>query len=218
MDPRLSAAAEWLRERLPHPPLVGVILGSGLGDFADGVDEARRRSLREDPGLPGLGRGRPRGSARRGQGPRRSDRRPVGPRALLRGPPDGVRGLPGARPRPPRLPHGDRDERRGRHRHVVQVRQPHAHRGPHQRVRHEPARRRERGGPRAALPRHVRRVPQGSPRDRARGREEGARRPEEGRLRRASTARRTRRRRRSARSGAGARTPSGCPRSPRSSR
>ncbi len=52
MDPRLSAAAEWLRERLPHPPLVGVILGSGLGDFADGVDEAVVLPYGKIPGFP----------------------------------------------------------------------------------------------------------------------------------------------------------------------
>jgi purine-nucleoside phosphorylase len=52
MDPRLTASAEWLRERLPHPPLVGVILGSGLGDFADGVDEAVRIPYGDIPGFP----------------------------------------------------------------------------------------------------------------------------------------------------------------------
>ncbi len=52
MDSRLSAAAEWLRGRLPHPPLVGVILGSGLGDFADGVDERVTIPYGEIPGFP----------------------------------------------------------------------------------------------------------------------------------------------------------------------
>ena len=52
MDSRLSAAAEWLRERLPHPPLVGVILGSGLGDFADGVDERVTIPYGDIPGFP----------------------------------------------------------------------------------------------------------------------------------------------------------------------
>ena len=52
MDPNLTAAAEWLRERLPHPPLVGVILGSGLGDFADGVDDALTIPYGEIPGFP----------------------------------------------------------------------------------------------------------------------------------------------------------------------
>jgi purine-nucleoside phosphorylase len=52
MDSRLSAAAEWLRGRLPHPPLVGVILGSGLGDFADGVDERVTIPYGDIPGFP----------------------------------------------------------------------------------------------------------------------------------------------------------------------
>jgi purine-nucleoside phosphorylase len=52
MDPRLTSAAEWLRERLPHPPLVGVILGSGLGDFADGVEEPVTIPYADIPGFP----------------------------------------------------------------------------------------------------------------------------------------------------------------------
>lgn len=52
MDSKLSAAAEWLRGRLPHPPLVGVILGSGLGDFADGVDERVTIPYGDIPGFP----------------------------------------------------------------------------------------------------------------------------------------------------------------------
>ena len=52
MDSRLSAAVEWLRGRLPHPPLVGVILGSGLGDFADGVDERVAIPYADIPGFP----------------------------------------------------------------------------------------------------------------------------------------------------------------------
>jgi len=52
MDSKLTAAAEWLRSRLPHPPLVGVILGSGLGDFADGVDERVTIPYGDIPGFP----------------------------------------------------------------------------------------------------------------------------------------------------------------------
>jgi purine-nucleoside phosphorylase len=52
MDSKLSAAAEWLRGRLLHPPLVGVILGSGLGDFADGVDERVTIPYGDIPGFP----------------------------------------------------------------------------------------------------------------------------------------------------------------------
>lgn len=52
MDPKLSASAEWLRGRIPHPPLVGVILGSGLGDFAEGVDDAFAVPYGKIPGFP----------------------------------------------------------------------------------------------------------------------------------------------------------------------
>ena len=52
MDPTLTAAAEWLRERLPHPPLVGVVLGSGLGDFAAGVDDSVTIPYADVPGFP----------------------------------------------------------------------------------------------------------------------------------------------------------------------
>jgi purine-nucleoside phosphorylase len=52
MDSKLAAAAEWLRGSLPHPPLVGVILGSGLGDFADGVDERVTIGYGDIPGFP----------------------------------------------------------------------------------------------------------------------------------------------------------------------
>src|ERR1035437_4828676 len=52
MDSKLAAAAAWLRGRLPHPPLVGVILGSGLGDFADGVDERVTIAYGDIPGFP----------------------------------------------------------------------------------------------------------------------------------------------------------------------
>ena len=52
MDSKLAAAAEFLRGRLPHPPLVGVILGSGLGDFADGVDGRVTIAYGDIPGFP----------------------------------------------------------------------------------------------------------------------------------------------------------------------
>lgn len=52
MDSKLATAAEWLRGRVPHPPLVGVILGSGLGDFADGVDGRVTIPYGDIPGFP----------------------------------------------------------------------------------------------------------------------------------------------------------------------
>ena len=52
MDAKLKASAEWLRERLPNPPAVGVILGSGLGDFADLVEDSVAIPYRKVPGFP----------------------------------------------------------------------------------------------------------------------------------------------------------------------
>src|SRR5512140_1503750 len=52
MDPRLTCAAEWLGERIPDPPIVGVILGSGLGDFTSSVEEAVNVPYGEIPGFP----------------------------------------------------------------------------------------------------------------------------------------------------------------------
>ena len=39
MDPRYAETVEFLRARIPVPPVVGVILGSGLGDFAAAVED-----------------------------------------------------------------------------------------------------------------------------------------------------------------------------------
>jgi purine-nucleoside phosphorylase len=52
MDQKLSSAAEWLRGRIPNPPTVGVILGSGLGDFADLVTDAVAIPYSKIPGFP----------------------------------------------------------------------------------------------------------------------------------------------------------------------
>ena len=52
MDKKLSSAAEWLRGRIPNPPMVGVILGSGLGDFADLVTDAVAIPYSKIPGFP----------------------------------------------------------------------------------------------------------------------------------------------------------------------
>jgi len=52
MDSKLKAATDWLCERLPEPPTVGVILGSGLGDFAEGMTGAMTIPYREIPGFP----------------------------------------------------------------------------------------------------------------------------------------------------------------------
>jgi purine-nucleoside phosphorylase len=52
MDAALSAAAEYLRGRLPNPPAVGVILGSGLGEFADLLADSITIPYGEIPGFP----------------------------------------------------------------------------------------------------------------------------------------------------------------------
>lgn len=52
MDARLHAAVEFLRERLAVPPVLGVILGSGLGEFAERLEGAVRVPYDEIPGFP----------------------------------------------------------------------------------------------------------------------------------------------------------------------
>ncbi len=52
MNEPLRTAADWIRERLPAPPMVGAILGSGLGAFADGVEDAVTIPYGEIPGFP----------------------------------------------------------------------------------------------------------------------------------------------------------------------
>ncbi len=52
MGKRASDAVEYLMERLPVPPVVGVILGSGLGELAGRVEEAVRIPYAEIPGFP----------------------------------------------------------------------------------------------------------------------------------------------------------------------
>ncbi len=50
--PHPSRAAEYLREKLPVPPVVGVILGSGLGDFAAAVEDPVTIPYETIPGFP----------------------------------------------------------------------------------------------------------------------------------------------------------------------
>ena len=52
MDTKLAKATEFLRTRVPVPPVVGAILGSGLGDFADAVEGAVRIPYKNIPGFP----------------------------------------------------------------------------------------------------------------------------------------------------------------------
>ena len=52
MDPTLLAATEFLRARLPFQPAVGVILGSGLGDFTETMSETAVIPYDQIPGFP----------------------------------------------------------------------------------------------------------------------------------------------------------------------
>lgn len=52
MDKRLKSTVEHLQAKLPVPPVIGVILGSGLGEFASSVEEAIRIPYGRIPGFP----------------------------------------------------------------------------------------------------------------------------------------------------------------------
>ncbi|WP_376790175.1 purine-nucleoside phosphorylase [Thermoflexus sp.] len=47
-----EAAAAWIRERIPFPPRIGLVLGSGLAALADGVDGSVVLAFTEIPGFP----------------------------------------------------------------------------------------------------------------------------------------------------------------------
>lgn len=48
----IQEAATWLRARLPQPPEVGVVLGSGLGDFTSQLTDSTELSYRDIPHWP----------------------------------------------------------------------------------------------------------------------------------------------------------------------
>ena len=52
MDARFTRTVEFLRARIPVPPVVGVILGSGLGDFAEAVQDRVEIPYGQIPGFP----------------------------------------------------------------------------------------------------------------------------------------------------------------------
>ncbi len=52
MDARYTETVEFLRSRIPVPPVVGVILGSGLGDFAAAVTDRTEIPYAQIPGFP----------------------------------------------------------------------------------------------------------------------------------------------------------------------
>lgn len=49
---RILEAADWIRARDPRVPAVGLVLGSGLGEFADHVGDPKRFSYGEIPHWP----------------------------------------------------------------------------------------------------------------------------------------------------------------------
>ena len=49
---RITAAAEFICGKVSHRPTVALVLGSGLGDFADTLEEAVRIPYSEIPNFP----------------------------------------------------------------------------------------------------------------------------------------------------------------------
>lgn len=52
MDARFAETVAFLNERIPIPPVVGVVLGSGLGDFAAAVGDRLEIPYAQIPGFP----------------------------------------------------------------------------------------------------------------------------------------------------------------------
>lgn len=52
LQEKIFAAAEFLRSRIPFAPEVGLVLGSGLGDFADTLEDAVRIPYADIPDFP----------------------------------------------------------------------------------------------------------------------------------------------------------------------
>ena len=52
LQEKINAAAEYILARIPRQPRVTVVLGSGLGDFADTLQDAVRLPFSEIPGFP----------------------------------------------------------------------------------------------------------------------------------------------------------------------
>ena len=51
LQQKIAAAAEYILSRIPRQPRVGLVLGSGLGDFADTLDDPIRIPFAEIPGF-----------------------------------------------------------------------------------------------------------------------------------------------------------------------
>ena len=57
MDSYLNSiheAADYIKSRIPVQPEIGLVLGSGWGDFADSVEQAFRIPYNEVPGFPAV--------------------------------------------------------------------------------------------------------------------------------------------------------------------
>ena len=52
LQDKITAAADYLLQRIPFRPTVGMILGSGLGDFADTLDNPVRIPFSQIPNFP----------------------------------------------------------------------------------------------------------------------------------------------------------------------
>jgi len=52
MEQKIKAAAEYILARIPRQPKIGLVLGSGLGDFADTLEDPIRIPFSEIPGFP----------------------------------------------------------------------------------------------------------------------------------------------------------------------
>lgn len=52
LQQKITAAAEYILARIPRQPRVGLVLGSGLGGFADTLDDPIRIPFAEIPGFP----------------------------------------------------------------------------------------------------------------------------------------------------------------------
>jgi purine-nucleoside phosphorylase len=50
-----AEALAWLRARIPEPPDLGLVLGSGLSGLADGVEDGQSISFSDVPGFPDVG-------------------------------------------------------------------------------------------------------------------------------------------------------------------
>lgn len=71
---KLLRCYDCFREKIDFQPLIGMTLGSGLGDYADGIDHRLHPRLPRYRGLPRLHRPGPPGPVRLrlcGGGPRR---------------------------------------------------------------------------------------------------------------------------------------------------